>query len=69
MDNVRKDNELELGRFWEYLLKSRITPEKYAPYYVRWVRKFMAQVPPTPGLTIEDRISAYVESLRPTVET
>ena len=24
MDNLRKDNDLELGRFGEYLLKSRI---------------------------------------------
>jgi hypothetical protein len=31
------NRELELGRFGEYLLKSRGVPEKYAPYYVRWV--------------------------------
>ena len=54
MDNVRRDNELELSRFGEYLLKSRIVIEKYAPYHVRWVRKFMAQVPEMPGLTFED---------------
>ena len=31
MSNMRKENELELSRFWEYLLKSRIVTEKYAP--------------------------------------
>ena len=34
MSNMRKENELELSRFGEYLLKSRIVTEKYAPYYV-----------------------------------
>ena len=57
MDNVRRDNELELSRFAEYLLKTRIVVEKYAPYHVPWVRKFMAQVPQRPGLTFEDRFS------------
>jgi integrase len=50
------DRELELGRFGEYLLKSRVVPEKYAPYYVRWVRKFMMQVPDRPGLGFEDTL-------------
>lgn len=68
MDNQRKDNELELSRFGEYLMKSRIVPEKYAPHYVRWVRRFMLLAPPTPGLTIEDRISVYLENLQANVE-
>ena len=41
MSNMRKKNELELSRFWEYLLKSRIVTEKYAPYYVGWEWRFM----------------------------
>jgi hypothetical protein len=36
---------LELANFGEYLLKSRIVAEKYAPYYVGWVRKFPARAP------------------------
>jgi len=38
MHNRNNDNELEMSRFGEYLLKSRVVAEKYAPYYVRWVR-------------------------------
>jgi integron integrase len=68
MDNVHKGNELELGRFGEYMLKSRVVPEKYASYYVRWVRRFMAVVPEKPGLTFEDRLSLYLDNLRPSIE-
>ena len=39
-----QDSDLELGRFAEFLLKSRIVPEKYARYYVAWVRKFLCAV-------------------------
>ena len=42
------DSELELGRFGEYLLKSRIVAEKHARYYVAWVRKFLSQVRDVP---------------------
>jgi integron integrase len=62
------DRELELGRFGEYLLKSRVVPEKYAPYYVRWVRKFMMQVPDRPGLGFEDTLTAFANHLMPQVE-
>ena len=48
MANINSDNELEMARFGEYLLKSRVVQEKYAPYYVRWVRKFMDLVPDRP---------------------
>jgi hypothetical protein len=41
MENRRKDNEVELSRFGKYIMKSRVMPEKYTPYYVRWVRRFM----------------------------
>lgn len=54
MNNHDADMELELARFGEYLLKSRVVPEKYAPYFVRWVRRFMAQVPSRPGMAFED---------------
>jgi len=69
MDNQRRDNELDLSRFGEYLLRSRIVAEKYAPYYVRWVRKFMAQATVAPGLGIEDRITVYLDWLRGNVES
>jgi len=68
MSKHDEDRELELGRFGEYLLKSRVVPEKYAPYYVRWVRKFMMQVPDRPGLGFEDTLTAFANHLRPQVE-
>ena len=43
------DMDLELGRFGEFLLKSRIVSERYARYHVGWVRKFLSQVPERPG--------------------
>lgn len=63
-----RDLELELSRFGEYILKARVVPEKYAPYYVRWVRKFMAMVPDRPGLTFEDRFTVFQDALRHDVE-
>jgi len=55
-----RESDLELGRFGEYLLKSRIVPEKYARYYVSWVRKFLSQVPERTGVTREDGISTPI---------
>ena len=68
MYNMPRESDLELGRFGEYLLKSRIVPEKYARYYVSWVRKFLAQIPERAGVTREDRIDIFIENLRPHVE-
>lgn len=64
MSNIGNDNELEMSRFGEYLLKTRIVVEKYAPHYVRWVRKFMSMVPDKPGLTFEDRLTVFVDELK-----
>jgi len=58
-----QESELELGRYGEYLLKSRIVAEKYARYYVGWVRKFLAQVPQSTGVTLEDRILIFLDIL------
>ncbi len=60
MDTLLYNNELQLGRFAEYLLKQRLVPEKNAPYYVSWVRKFLARgvtvpVPPRRVLSVDLR--------------
>jgi hypothetical protein len=55
MHNLNRESELELARFGEYLLKSRIVAEKHARYYVAWVRRFLSQVPGRKGVTLEDR--------------
>lgn len=62
MDNQFKINELQLSRFGEYLLKCRIVPEKYMPYYVGWVRRFLRQVPDSTGVSLEDRIMVFLET-------
>jgi hypothetical protein len=59
MHKSSSESELELGKFGEYLLKERIVAEKHAPYYVRWVRRFLAEVPPKGTASLEDRIGSY----------
>ena len=68
MSSYDLDLELELSRSREYILKASVVPEKYAPYYARWVRKFMAMVPDRPGLTFEDRLTVFQDGLRHCVE-
>ncbi len=68
MDNLMEESEIQLGKSGEYLLKARIVREKYAPYYVRWVRKFISQVPPRPGVSLEDRITIFLDNVRPNAE-
>jgi hypothetical protein len=53
MHNSHSENELELAKFGEYLLRNRIVAEKYAPYYVGWVRKFLVQVPERAGIGVQ----------------
>ena len=67
MHNLLKDSELEVNRFAEFLLRTRIVTEKHAPYYVSWVRKFLSQVPPKAGLNLEDRIAVFLDNLSPQV--
>ena len=43
MDNVLHNHDLQLARFAEYLLKRQLAPERNAPYYVSWVRKFLGR--------------------------
>ena len=65
MRNGLMNSEIELGNFGEYLLKSRVVLEKHAPHYVRWVRRFLSEVPPRAGLSLEDRIGVFLDNLRP----
>ena len=62
------ENELELAKFGEYLLKERIVNEKHAPYYVRWVRRFLAEVPPKGDISLEDRMGIFADNLKGNVE-
>jgi len=58
-----QEMELELGMFGAYLLKSRIVNEKHAPYYVKWVRRYLTDVPTTVGANLEDRIKGFLQRL------
>ncbi len=68
MSKLRLENELELRNFGDYLLKSRIVPEKYSRYYVGWVRRFLSQTPERAAAALEDRIAVFLDHLRYHVE-
>lgn len=63
MDNSIHDNELELGKFGNYLLQHRLVPERNAKYYVLWVRKFLRHPVGDPRASLEDRIRSFIEGL------
>jgi len=63
MDTLLYNNELQLGRFAEYLLKQRLVPEKNAPYYVSWVRKFLARGVTVPVLPLDERVAGFLKDL------
>ena len=63
MGTLLYNNELQLGRFAEYLLKQRLVPEKNAPYYVSWVRKFLARGVTVPVLPLDERVAGFLKDL------
>ena len=50
-----QENELDLSRFAECLLRKHLVQEKHARFYVVWVRRFLRQAP-NPSLSLDDRI-------------
>ena len=63
MDTLLYNNELQLGRFAEYLLKQRLVPEKNAPYHVSWVRKFLARGITVPVAPLDERVAGFLNEL------
>lgn len=63
MDNVLYNQELQLSRFGEYLLRQRMVREGHERYYVFWVRKFLARRIEVPSTSFEDRITGYLREL------
>ena len=43
MNNLCKDNEMQLSQFGAYLLRNRLVLERHAPFYVKWVRRFLTE--------------------------
>lgn len=63
MDTLLYNNELHIGRFAEYLLKQKLVPEKNAPYYVSWVRKFLARPVSVPVSPLDEQVAGYLHEL------
>lgn len=64
MRNMSRDNELQITAFAEYILSKSLVPERNAPYYVGWVRRFLKTSSNDPTLSLDERVNLYVESLR-----
>jgi len=58
-----RENELELSKYAEFLLRKRIVPERNATFYVKWIREFLEQ-PADPAQSLDERIEAFLEGLR-----
>ena len=59
-----QESTLELDRFAEYLLKEKLVPEKNAPYFVRWVRRFLQTRIASPSNSLRDRVQEFLEGLQ-----
>jgi integron integrase len=64
MHNQLPENEIELSRFAEYLLRNRLVKDAHARYYVSWVRQFLQKAPADPRLSLVERLDQFLLSLR-----
>ena len=64
MDKLLVNQELQLSRFGEFLLQSRLVRQGQERYYVFWVRKFMARAIEVPIQSLEERIQRYLDELQ-----
>lgn len=55
--------EAKLSSFGDYLLRSRITDNRRAPYFVGWVRQFLSRSPSPHSRTAADALSGYLSEL------
>jgi integrase len=56
-----REVEASLQQFGEYLLKAQLVREKAAPYFVRWVRRFLSG--PATDEPLEDQVRRFSEGL------
>ncbi len=56
-----RELESSLQQFGEFLLKARLVREKAAPYFVRWVRRFLSQ--PASSEPLADQVRRFCEGL------
>jgi len=53
-----------LARFGEYLLDRQFVSEKTAPYFVKWIRRFLTWAVRDSGSTLQERCQAFIASLK-----
>lgn len=63
MSNLLYNQDLQLERFAEFLLKQQLVPESKARFYVHWVRKFLGQGISVPVASLDDRIAGFLKSM------
>jgi integron integrase len=61
---IGQDGERELAGFGEFLLGRGLVQEKTAPYYVKWVRKFLGAAFCGRALTLGQRIDMFLREIR-----
>jgi integrase len=59
-----REAELLLAEFGEYLLRSRLTDEKHAPFFVGWVRRHLATTPHIPHATPTESRTLFLDNLQ-----
>lgn len=64
MGILLQDIELQLSRFGEHLLRRRLVDSRTAQYYVRWVRKFLLEVPENASKSLQERLMGFLQGLR-----
>ena len=64
MGILLQDIELQLSRFGEHLLRRQLVNSTNAPFYVRWVRKFLLEVPENASQSLQERLTGFLEGLR-----
>jgi hypothetical protein len=63
VSNLLYNQDLQLERFAEFLLKKQLAPEAKARFYVHWVRKFLGQGISVPVASLDDRIAGFLKSM------
>lgn len=57
-----KDSEIQLSEFGNFMLSNKLVPEKYAQFYVMWVRKFFNTA--LSGDTLSEQVDFFIEDMR-----
>jgi hypothetical protein len=64
MHNLLNDNEKQLSKFAEYLLRNKLVPEHHAKYFVLWVRRFLEKGVQDGSLSLTERMDQYLLGLQ-----